>query len=158
MNKIVKKLASVGAVEIKRFGFRVIDVKKLLTYACIQRNFQKDIILSFYTDMPVKAIEGNMSSGVSFTAYSAYRLYFNEAPADYSEIYVYADNEGLKEIKKRFKMENKKPNVFVLKKDFKMARVSLPLLYVDLWNLKEWYAKDFLNALRRRFKNEGILE
>jgi len=46
-----------------------------------------------------------------------------------------------------------------LRKDFEMkAKASLPLVYIDLWNLKEWYAKEFLNALEERLKNEGILE
>ena len=155
----MKKLASVGAIEIGKFGFKIVDIRKILLYACIQRNLKKDIILSFYTDMPVKLIEGNMPSGVVFTSYSAYRLYFNEAPANYSEVYVYANDKEVKEIKKRFKMENKKPNVFVLKKDFEMkSKVGLPLIYIDLWNSKEWYAKEFLNALERRLKDEGILE
>ena len=65
----------------------------------------------------------------------------------------------LNEIKRRFKIENKRPNVFVLKKDFEMkAKVPLSMLYIDLWNLREWYAKEFLNALENRLKNEGILE
>lgn len=159
VNNIVKTLSKIGAIEIKRFGFNVIDVKKILVFACIKRDLDKDIILSFYVDLPVKKIEENMPASAVFSAYTAYRLYFNDAPANYGEVYVYLEKENLDELKQRFDIKNKKPNVFVLKKDFKMqGKVSLPLLYIDLWNLKEWYAKEYLNALETRLKNEGILE
>ena len=36
----------------------------------------------------------------------------------------------------------------VLKKYF--DKVTKTQIFVDLWNLKEWYAKDYLNALERR--------
>lgn len=158
-NSIVKTLSTIGGVEIKRFGFSILDVKKILTYASIKRQLYKDIIDSFYTDLPVREIESNMPPTTTFTAYTAYRLYFNDAPADYSEVYVYIEKDQFNTIRERFKPENKKPNVFILKKDFEVkGKVSLPLLYIDLWNLKEWYAKEFLNALENRLKNEGILE
>ena len=32
----------------------------------------------------------------------------------------------------------------------------LPLLFVDLWNIDTWYAKDFLRALEEKL--HGILE
>jgi len=159
INSVVKRLFKIGALEIKQFSFNIVDLKKILLYACIKRNLSKDIIASFYVDLPVRKIESLMPNEAVFTAYTAYRLYFDEAPANYSEVYVYADKESLKEIKARFNFENKKPNVFILKKSFEMKnKVSLPLLYIDLWNLKEWYAKEFLNALERHLKNEGILE
>ena len=159
INSTVKKLSEIGAVEIKRFSFNIIDLKKILLYSCVKRNISKDIIDSFYVDLPVKKIESLMPAEAVFTAYTAYRLYFNEAPANYGEVYAYIDKKRLSEIRKRFKTENKKPNVFILRLDFSMKnKVLLPLLYIDLWNLKEWYAKEFLNSLERHFKNEGILE
>jgi len=159
VNSTINTLARIGALEIKRFGFNVLDIKKILLYAAIKRNPYKDLIFSFYVDLPIKKIEANMPPSATFTSYTAYRLYFNESPADYSEVYVYSEKEKINEIKKRFKIENKKPNVFILRKDFEMkAKASLPLIYIDLWNLKEWYAKEFLNALEERLKNEGILE
>ena len=88
VNKIVKKISSIGAVEIKRFGFDVVEIKKVLLYACVNRNLKKDLLFSFHADLPVKEIESRMPPQVTFTAYSAYRFYFNEAPANYSEVYV----------------------------------------------------------------------
>ena len=81
---------------------------------------------------------------IIFTAYSAYKLKFKDVPADYSEVYIYADNEETEEIKKRlakFKTSEKNPNLFILKKDQALSSCkSIPnaQLFVDLWNLKEW--------------------
>ena len=60
---------------------------------------------------------------VLFTGYTAYKLRFDDVPADYSEVYVYADETELDQIKKRllfFKISEKNKlnyNFFVLKKE-----------------------------------------
>jgi hypothetical protein len=98
-------------------------------------------------------IEGSMPSGAIFTAFSGYRLLFKEAPADYSEVYVYADEKALKEIKERFPAKPGPPNIVVLAKDAYLERgpiVPVSQIYADLWNIKEWYAKEYLDALERR--------
>ena len=156
VNSLVKELKGLGIVKVYKRHFEVIDLKKLLIYTCVQRNFYKDIIDSFHVEASIKEIESSMPPKVTYTSYSAYRLLFNEAPSDYSEIYVYS-NENLR---KRFKINDKKrPNLFVLKKDFNMTNIApMPLIYIDLWNLKEWYAKEFLKSFEERLKNEGILE
>ena len=48
------------------------------------------------------------------------------------------------------------PNLFVLKKGRNMKEMTAAQIFVDLWNLKEWYAKDFLMAMEARLN--GILE
>ena len=75
-------------------------------------------------------------------------------PADYSEVYIYSDEDNLKQIKKRFPETKNQPNLFILKKEF--DKMSQSLLFVDLWNLKQWYAKDFLKAMEEKL--HGILE
>ena len=91
-----------------------------------------------------------------FTAYSGYRMCFREVPAAYSEVFVYADEETLKEIKRRFPEKKGPPNLFVLKADRRLkgiakGDVAPPVqLFADLWNLREWYAKEFVNALLKR--------
>ena len=37
-----------------------------------------------------------------------------------------------------------------------MKEMTLANIFVDLWNLKEWYARDFLNAVEERIN--GLLE
>ena len=103
--------------------------------------------------MNVKEIEKSMPSGITFTAFTAFRLKFRDVPADYSEVYVYAEEEELGEIKKRFPQKGGPANLIVLLKPEKFGNekiVSNELMFVDLWNLKEWYAKEFLKALRQK--------
>jgi len=90
---------------------------------------------------------------VVYAAYSAYRFKFQEAPADYDKVYIYALD--LEKIKKRFPaVKTKTPNLIVLKEDEFIKNygqtATLAQTFVDLWNLPEWYAKDFLEATRRK--------
>lgn len=150
VNNALKPLEQVGAIEKKGRSFLLVDVQKALTLWATARNLARDIRYSTRAEMPVQKIEGSMPPGAVFTAYSGYRLLFDEAPADYGEVYVYADE--LDEIKQRFPEKKGPSNIFVLEKDAFLLEKIAPKaqIYVDLWNLKEWYAKDFLNALERR--------
>ena len=152
VNNALKPLEQIGAIEKRERSFRIVDVQKLLTFWATTRNLAKDIVYSTRAEMPVQKIEGSMPAGATFTAYSGYRFLFNESPADYGEVYVYADEKALEEIKKRFPEKKGPPNIFVLEKDAFMPERIAPKaqIYADLWNLKEWYAKEFLNALERR--------
>jgi len=146
-------LEKIGIIGKKTRSFYIIDVKKLLMFWTTFRRLSKDIIYSTRADKPVQKIEGEMPATVVFTAYSGYRMKFDEAPADYGEVYVYANAKILAEIKERFPEKRGPPNIFILEKDQNMPNENIaPLsqVYVDLWNLKEWYAKDFLDALERR--------
>ena len=109
--------------------------------------------------MPVREIERGMPNLI-FTAYSAYKFRFDDVPADYSEVYVYADEKELELIKKRFGLEdnkgnNTRANLFVLKKDDFIddyGHIPLVQVFVDLWNLKEWYAQEFVKSFEGRLK------
>ncbi len=153
VNLALKPLARMNAVSIKQRGFEVIDKKKILYYWASVRNIEKDIVYSTRVEKPARKIESEMPSEAVFAAYSAYKFKFKDAPADYSEVYVYSSN--VKEIEKRFPKNNKTPNLFVLEKDRNMKLTSA-LIFVDLWNLKEWYAKDFLKAMEERLN--AVLE
>ena len=153
VNNAVEPLARIGAIEKRKFGLKLIDKEKALTYwACI-RNLEKDIVYKTRAEMPITEIEKSMPSGVSFTAFTAFKLKFKDVPADYSEVYVYVDEEELAEIKKRFAQKSGPPNLIALAKPANFGDekiVSDELMFVDLWNLKEWYAKEFLNALKQK--------
>lgn len=150
VNLALKPLANMNAVKIKKMGFDIIDIRKILYYWASKRNIEKDITYKTRVEEPVKEIEKQMPNNIVFTAYSAYKFKFKDVPADYSEIYIYGDEN----IKKRFKENNKIPNLFILKKDNVIEKygktVTIANLFVDLWNLKQWYAKDFLNALEAK--------
>ncbi len=143
-----------GLVEIGGRGFRIIDVEKFLYLWATFRNLKKDIIYQTMVPDTVRQIEGEMPPSVIFGAFSSYARKYKEAPADYDKVYVYAAKNQLAEIKKRFPFQNGRENLIVL--------LSCPWLknfgkitpdcqtFVDLWNIPDWFAKDFLEVLKKR--------
>ncbi len=155
-NLALRPLGKIGAVSIGHQGFRVTDAEKIAAYWSGRRNLAGDVIYKTRADLQVSEIEKSVPGGTIYAAYSAYKLRFNDVPADYSEVYVYAGSPVLDELRLRFPPRKGPPNVFVLASDQHLSRLCLdgisPLgqVYVDLWNLGEWYATDFLRALRER--------
>lgn len=152
VNLAISYLKKMNAVKVKRRSFDIVNGKKILLYWASVRNLERDIVFKTRVENTVVDIEKNMPNSVIFGAYSAYKYLFNDMPADYSEVYVYSGD--IDEIKKRFGENKNEPNLFVLKKEF--DKMTLAQLFVDLWNLKEWYAKDFLKAMEDKIY--GILE
>ncbi len=161
VNAAVTNLKDINAVRVKQRSLDVIALDRLLLYWATHRNLKKDIVYQTRANAPVKEIERNMPNGIAFTGYTGYRLVFNEAPADYSEVYLYATEESLKEIKRRFEPNDRIPNVIVLRCDsdletaikrhrLKASSVCPAQLFADLWNMNQWYAKDFVDALSKR--------
>lgn len=154
VNLALKPLKRMNAIKINQRSLDIIDKKKILYYWASIRNIEKDIIYQTRVDKPVRKIEAEMPADVIYAAYSAYKFKFKDVPADYSEVYVYSDD--ILEIEKRFPENKKTPNLFILKKDKNMDKATIAQIFVDLWNLKEWYAKDFLKAMEAKLN--GILE
>lgn len=146
-------LRRMGAINVKKMCFHVINQRKIIYHWASIRNLKKDIAYSTRADKSVVEIEKSMPDSVIFTAYSAYRLRYKDAPADYSEVYVYSDD--LEEIKKRFPESKNTPNIFVLKKDKsidKYGKIATNAnIFVDLWNLPEWYAQEFLKSMEGKW-------
>lgn len=155
VNHAIKPLKKMSAVKIKLRGLEITDPRKVLYYWASIRNIEKDIIYKTRIDMPVRKIENSMPDDIIFAAYSAYKFRFKDVPADYSEVYVYGE-----ELEKRFPFSKKTPNLFVMKKDPFIETygkiTTLAQTFVDLWNVKEWYAKDFLKAMEEKL--DGVLE
>jgi predicted transcriptional regulator len=156
VNLALEPLRRMNAIGVLQRGLVVKDVKKVLYYWASLRNIDKDIIYQTRSDGSVKKIESEIPSRAIFAAFSAYKFTYKDVPADYSEVYVYADGN---EIRRRFPPRAGPSNIIVLKKDEAMGRygnkVTQAQLFVDLWNLKQWYAKEYLLALERRI--DGIL-
>ncbi|HLC68219.1 MAG TPA: hypothetical protein VJH24_00130 [Candidatus Bilamarchaeaceae archaeon] len=152
VHNALKPLVSMGAVNAKRRGFELADAKKALLYWATVRSLQRDILYATRMEVPVSESEKMAPSAATYTAYTAYRLKFNDTPADYSELYFYIPESELGEVKKRFPERKGPPNIIVLRADpfLKPGIVPLPQLFVDLWNLKTWYAKDFVHALEAK--------
>jgi len=141
-------------IEGKR-GFRVKDAEKFLYLWATHRSFKKDIIYQTYvSNKTCKQIEGEVPPFVIFGAYSAFAKKYENLPADYDKVYIYLNEENLDEIKKRFPASKGYPNLIVLKsdswlKDFGGTTPNVQT-FADLWNVPEWYAKDFLPALKEK--------
>lgn len=150
-------LRRMGAISVKKMCFHIVNQKKIIYHWASVRNLKKDIAYSTRAEKSITEIEKSMPDSVIFTACSAYRMRYKDAPADYSEVYVYSDD--LEEIKKRFPESRNTPNIFVLKKDKSIGKygkiATNANMFVDLWNLPDWYAQDFLKELEKKW-NTGI--
>ena len=140
-------------IEGKR-GLRVQDIEKLLYLWATFRKIKKDIIYQTAVKKGVFEIEGEMTPNVIFAAYTAFLKKYKIAPADYDKVYVYLEEKNLKEVKNRFPPQKGYQNLIVLKADPWLRNFGQLTpdcqTFVDLWNLPEWYAKDFLNALKEK--------
>jgi len=158
INVSLKKLEEINAISIKPKYFNIIAIDRLLLYWATHRKLEKDVAYSAFAKMHINEIEASMPNGVAFTAYTAYKKIYNDVPADYSEVYVYATEDALSEIEKRFPDHKHYDNIFVLRTDpileerieKGMTVVPIPNVFVDLWNIRTWYAKDFVDALAKR--------
>jgi len=143
-----------GACKVKGRGFRLIDPEKLLYIWASFRNIKKDIIYQTRVEESIIEIENLMPPSVIYGGYSAFRKKFKEVPADYDKVYVYLDLRNLSEIKRRFPPKRGYPNLFVLKSDkfLKTYGKLTPIgqMFVDIWNLEDWYSKEFINALKEK--------
>ena len=152
VNLALKNLEKMNSIKIQKMNFKVIDIRKILYYWASIRNIEKDIIYKTRVELSVKETEKSLPD-IIYGAYSAYKFRFRDVPADYSETYVYADEKELEIIKKRFPQNEEKPNFFVLKKDENMKYSktgTIAQIFADLWNLRQWYADDFVRALEKR--------
>lgn len=156
VNSALKPLEAMGAVEIRRRGLKLLDKRKAALYYATHWNLQDDLVYSTRAEKSVQEIEKSMPSGAIYTAYSGYKFLYGEVPADYSEVYVYADEKILAELKKRFPEKNGRNNLFVLRANAVIERLSRKgvapefQLFADLWNLREWYAAEFLKRMEER--------
>lgn len=161
VNAAINKLDRISAVKVYARRFEVIAFDKLMLYWATHRDLYKDICYQTRVDMQIREIEDSMPANMAFTAYTAYRYVIGEPPADYSQVYAYAGN--LTEIKRRFPARDGTPNLIILSADFITSRlidegalphnsVSLPQMFVDMWNIKNWYSKEFTDKLMERLK------
>lgn len=156
VNLAVSKIENIGAISVGNRSFKVVDIKKILYYWASLRNLDKDIAYETRVEINAREIEKNLPD-VFFAGFSAYKFKFKDVPADYSEVYAYCDDEDLEELKKRFPFKKAIPNLIVLRGDSNMKKYGKTLtigqIFVDLWNLKQWYAKAFLDSFEKRMES-----
>jgi hypothetical protein len=144
----------IGAIKVTGRYFILQDPEKLLYLWGTHRSLNKDVIYKTRAKGSVLEIEGMVPPEVIFGAYSAFRKKFKTLPADYDKVYIYAEN--IEEIKKRFPPARGYENLMVLKADPFLKKygqiTTLGQTFVDLWNLPEWYARDFYLELGNKIK------
>lgn len=143
-----------GAIKVGGRKFTVVDLEKFLYIWATRRNLDKEIIYKTNVLGSPGEIEGMIPPGAIFAGYSAYVKKYQDAPADYDKVYIYANPEKLAEIKKRFPVKRGYENLFVLKSDpclKKFGSIAPDVqIFADLWNLTDWYSKEFLSALKQK--------
>lgn len=148
----LKPLRQMGAVKVTGRNFVVEDPEKLLYHWASFRSLSKDIILSGRVDLSVGEIEGLAPPECVFGGYRAALEYLSEAPADYDKVYLYS--HGTKEILGRYDIGKGRPNLFILKTDDFLTSyngvTTIAQTFVDLWNIEDWYAKEFTKVLKEK--------
>lgn len=139
INPLINKLEIFGAIERKPQGFRLIDPKRALISWAVTRDLAEDITYTTFVPAPLEELEGKLPRGSVLTAYSGYRVRFGSTPAEYNQVFVYAEAE---EMQRAFKPTmRKRRNLIVLQPDVHLKRLSsngaapVVQLYVDLWQL-----------------------
>lgn len=150
----------IGAIRKESKFFVLEHFMKLLLYWASMRNLKRSIIYQTYSPLSVIEREGQMPPTAIYACYSAARKILGESPADYETVYVYDTAEAIPEFERRFPKESvKRPNMFVLADSPTLrqygAVTTIPQTYVDIWNLADWYANDFLERLEENI--HGVL-
>lgn len=156
INNALKAPREIGAIKVTGRNFLIENKEKFLYLWATNRKLTKEIVYETSVSQAVKEIEAEMPAGVIFGAYSAYLKKYQEAPADYDKVYIYADEKILDEIKQRFPAQKGHKNLFVLKSNPELEKMSssgvapAEQIFADIWNLSDWYAKDFLQTLKEK--------
>ena len=147
--KIPRKM---GAARVTSRFFTLEDPEKLLYHWASVRDFKKDLIYKTRVDLSILELEGQIPPQAIFGGYSAFRQKFKNAPADYDKVLIYGPNKKI--FQERFKPDKGRENLFILKADRFLKNygqtITLSQIFVDLWNLSDWYAKEFTKALKEK--------
>jgi hypothetical protein len=151
----LKVPSQMGIVRKTARFFVLEDFDKLLYYWASVRKLEKDLIYSTHLDEPIREIEGLVLPQGIYAGYSAATLILEEPPADYSKVYFYYPREDMEKVRERFPLNPTRPaNVFVLERHPAMSRygqlTTIPQTFVDIWNLGDWYSRDFTQALEKK--------
>lgn len=167
VNKIINRMADIGAVDIQRRQFRIIDSSKIIFDWASKRKIKQDISEKYPIDMSITEIEKSLP--FIFTGYSAWRLLTNSVPFDYDEIYIYVPLEKKELFKIWLKdkpIKKGKENLFViftddehLIKNSKKKIAPLPQIFVDIYSIGKLPSKYFIKDILDKypiFKVEAV--
>ena len=148
VNLAVKPLRELGAIKVGGRGFEILNPDKILYHWASHHRLVPQIQLR--VNLPILEIEGRLPDGTIPTAYTAVREHFGEPPADYDKVHCYHPHPTV--IASRFETEiiPGPSNLFILQSDSFLSSLSLSQLFVDLWQLSDWYSTDFVNLVKSK--------
>lgn len=159
VNKVLKNLEEIGAVEIFPMQFRILDASKILFHWASKRNVHKDINQKYCIDMGIIEIEKSLP--FILTGFSAWRLLRKKAPFDYSKVYVYIpkNERNIFDIWLKDKpIINGRENLFVMFTDdihlienSKKKIAPIPQIFVDLYSLAGFESKYFITDILEKY-------
>lgn len=155
VNHALRAPTQMGAIRKTSKFFVLENFDKLLYYWASIRNVEKDILYKTYVDARIAEIEGMVPPKSIYAGYSAAKKLLGEPPADYSKVYFYSAETDLGQVKARFPLNSEREsNMFVLKMPPVMPRygqiTTIPQTFVDIWNFRDWYGKDFIRSLETK--------
>jgi hypothetical protein len=151
IHKALERPRAIGAVRGSASGLRVLDPKRLLLLWAALRDLNGDVVYATKVPMAVNEIEARLPISAIPTAYTAFVQHEGRnLIADYEKVVVYADGN---EVRRRFPPRRGEANLLVLEPDPLMSRYGKVAprcqVYADLFNLPDWQAQRFLEALDR---------
>jgi len=159
VNKTLKKLKEIGAVEIFPMQFRVLDTSKIIFDWATKRNINKEISEKYFIDMKTTEIEKSLP--FILTAYPAWRLLNKSVPFEYSKVYAYVsedEKELLKTWLKDKPVKKGRENLFFiftndkhLIENSKKKIAPIPQIFVDLYGLSEFESKYFIKDILEKY-------
>lgn len=148
VNLALKPLRQLGAVRIGKRHSEVIDPEKILYHWANHRRLQP--ISQAHVNLPILEIEGLLPDQTITTAYTALRERFGEPPTDYDKVYCYHSQPQMVIDRFQGQITSGPANLFILQADPFLKSLSLSQLFVDLWNLPDWFAKDSVIFLKSK--------
>lgn len=159
VNKTLKRLKEIGAVEIFPMQFRIIDASKIIFDWATKRNINKEISEKYFIDMKITEMEKSLP--FILTAYSAWRLLNKSVPFEYNKIYVYVpenEKELLKTWLKDKPLKKGRENLFIiftndkhLIENSKKKIAPIPQIFVDIYSLPEFESKYFIKDILEKY-------
>lgn len=159
VNHALRDLRRMGAVQVGGDGGVIIDPEKILMHWASYRDLSRDVVATMKLADSVLEVEGLLPPGSVLGGYSAVRHWYGEAPADYTTVHAY--HRDPMAIQSRFAEASSGDTTLVVLKlpailPTRAETTSLAHTFVDLWNLPDWMAKDFVRRVKEEI--DGLLQ
>ena len=159
VNKTMKRLKEMGAVELFPMQFKVIDASKILFDWAAKRNLGKEISEKYCINMEIREIEKSLP--FILTAYSGWRLLSKNIPFEYGRVYAYVPEEK-KELLDVWLNDKQiiqgRENLFIvftddkhLIEESKKGIAPIPQIFVDLYSLPDFESKYFIKDILEKY-------